>query len=205
MASVSIAPEIRAFYARSYLMPLGRFEEAIEERAKAIAQDPLNVASRTAQAGTFLSAGMYDRALAEARTALEIDDRYYSAHLVIAETCFFQGRLDEARASAEEAFRLAPWDPLAAGFLGGLLVLAGERDRAEKLIASVRGMVPEGMVMYHLVCSEIDTAVDWYERDIELHQPGAAMLAHAAFLKPLRDSPRWRRLARMMNLPANAL
>ena len=56
--------------------------------------------------------------------------------------------------------------------------------------------------MYHLVCSEIDEAIDWYQRDIELRQPGAAMLSSAGFLKPLRASPRWPNLAKMMNLPA---
>ncbi len=28
--------------------------------------------------------------------------------------------------------------------------------------------------MYHLICSEIDAAIDWYQRDIELRQPNAA-------------------------------
>ena len=59
------------------------------------------------------------------------------------------------------------------------------------------------MTMYHLVCSEIDAAIDWYERDIELRQPGAAHLASAGFFKPLRASPRWPKLAKMMNLPGN--
>jgi tetratricopeptide (TPR) repeat protein len=63
--------------------------------------------------------GRYDGALAEARAALDLDDRYYGAHLVIAESYFFQGRPTEAREPAEEAFRLAPWDPVAAGFLAG--------------------------------------------------------------------------------------
>ncbi|HUC30735.1 MAG TPA: tetratricopeptide repeat protein, partial [Candidatus Acidoferrum sp.] len=201
MASGSPPTEVRGAYSQSYLMPLGRFEEAIEERAKAIAQDPLNVRARTAQAGTLLSAGRYDSALAEARTALELDDRYYSAHLVIAESYFFQGRPAEAREPAEEAFRLAPWDPVATGFLAGLLMQSDEKERAGKLISTMRGMVPAAMIMYHLVCSEIDSAIDWYERDIELRQPGAAMLACSCLLKPLRASPRWAKLAKMMNLP----
>jgi TolB-like protein/predicted Ser/Thr protein kinase len=204
MASGSPPTEVRGAYSQSYLMPLGRFEEAIEERAKAIAQDPLNVRARTAQAGTLLSAGRYDRALAEARTALELDDRYYSSHLVIAEIYFFQGRPAEAREPAEEAFRLAPWDPVATGFLAGLLTQSGEKEWAGKLIATMRGMVPAAMIMYHLVCSEIDSAIDWYERDIELRQPGAAILACSSLLKPLRASPRWPKLARMMNLPGTA-
>ena len=65
-------------------------------------------------------------------------------------------------------------------------------------------MILEGMVFYHLVCSEIDAAIDWYERAIEQRQPMAAMFASAGFFKPLRASPRWAKLARMMNLPETA-
>jgi eukaryotic-like serine/threonine-protein kinase len=204
-ASESLPPEVRGAYAQYYLLPLGRFEEAVEERAKTIAQDPLNTRLHTAQAGALLSAGMYDSAFAEGRIALELDDKYYVAHLVIAESYFFQGKHAEAREPAEEAFHLAPWDPVAGGFLAGILTQAGEKDRAEKLIATMREIVPIAMIMYHIVCSEIDAAIDWYERDIERRQPTAAMLACAEFLKPLRASPRWPRLAKMMNLPESSI
>jgi hypothetical protein len=68
-----------------------------------------------------------------------------------------------------------------------------------KLLATLA--FPHGMVFYHLLCSEIDAGIDCYERDIEMRHPAAAMLASAGFLKPLRVSPRWPKLARMMNLP----
>ena len=83
--------------------------------------------------------------------------------------------------------------------LAGILAETGEKDRAENLIATLGGK-PDGTMMYHLVRSEIEAAMDWYQRAIELRQPGAAQLA-AAFLKPLHSSPRWPKLAKMMNLP----
>jgi hypothetical protein len=119
-------------------------------------------------------------------------------------SCFFQGKLADARESAEEAFRMAPWEALVVGFLAGVLARLGEKDRAEKLIPTISGAIPIGMMMYHLVCSEIDAAIDWYERDIELRRPNAPAIAAAGFLKPLRASPRWPKLAKMMNLPGTA-
>jgi len=56
-------------------------------------------------------------------------------------------------------------------------------------------------MMYHLVCAEIDAAIDWYQKDIELGRPNAPMIAFAGFLRPLRANPRWPKIARMMNLP----
>jgi serine/threonine-protein kinase len=196
----SLTPGGRASYALCYLLPLGRFEEAIQEGAKAIAQDPLNTLLLANQALMLLCAEMYELAIVEARKALDLDDRSSLSHLVIAESYSFQGKLAEAREPAEQAFRLVPWDSTTVGVLAGLLACAGEKDRAEKLLATLRGN-QGGMVIYYLVCSEIDAAINWYERTIELRQPRAALLASAGFCKPLRASPRWPKLARMMNLP----
>ena len=113
--------------AQFYLLPLGRFEEAIEEQAKAIAHDPLNSIWRDRRAFTFLCAGMYETAIAEARKALELDDGTYVPHLVIALSYFFQGKLAQAREPAEEALRIAPWEPLVAGSQAGLLVKPAKR------------------------------------------------------------------------------
>jgi TolB-like protein/Tfp pilus assembly protein PilF len=199
--SESLPPNVHSGYAQFYLLPLGRFEEAIQEGAKAVAQDPLNVRWRAAQAFILLCAEMYGSAIVEARKALEIAEGDVTAHLAVALSNFFRGDLGEARESAEEAFRVAPWNPLAVGLLAGLLAQAGEKERAGKLIATLRGTMPTGMVLYHLVCSEIDAAIDWYEHDIELRLPGSTLLASAGFLKPLRAHPRWPKLAKMMNLP----
>jgi tetratricopeptide (TPR) repeat protein len=200
--SESFPPDVRMGYAMFYLLPLGRFEEAMREGAIAIAQDPLNPTWRARHAWTLLCAEMYELAVVEARKALELDERSRTGHLGIALSYFFQGQLAEARQSAEEAFRVAPWNPLAVGFLAGLLVQAGEKERAGKLL-ELRGTMPTGMILYHVVCSEIDAALDWYERDIELREPGSAQLSSAGFLKPLRASPRWPKLAKMMNLPTS--
>jgi eukaryotic-like serine/threonine-protein kinase len=198
MASESLPGYVRLWYSTFYLSPLGRFEEAIREDAKAVEEDPLNAYLRTRQPWRLFQAGRYELATVEARKALEFGG---SANLVLAMSYFAQGKFAEAREPAEEAYRNAPWSSPATVFLAGLLARAGEKDRAEKLLATLPGMTPDGMILYHLVCSEIDAAIDWYERAIEVRQPGAAVNASTAFYKPLRASPRWPKLAMMMNLP----
>jgi serine/threonine protein kinase/tetratricopeptide (TPR) repeat protein len=201
-ATEPIPPGVRIAYALYCLAPLGHFEEALQEQAKAIAQDPLNATWRTLRAGTFFFAGMYERAIAEAREALELGDRSHVPHVLIAQSHFFQGRFAKARESAEEGFRLAPWDAVATGFLAYVLMQAGEKDRARELLARLLpGMMASGMVRYLLVSSEIDAALDWYEKGIEERQSFAVLWASAEFLQPLRASPRWPKLAKMMNLP----
>ena len=87
------------------------------------------------------------------------------------------------------------------GFLRGILSRLGEKDRAEQVIATMTGAATIGMTMYCLVAGEIDAALDWYQKDIELHRPNAPMVAFAAWLEPLRASPRWPVVAGMMKLP----
>jgi tetratricopeptide (TPR) repeat protein len=204
-ASEPVSPSVCNKYAGFYLTPLGRFEEALQESEKAIAQDPLNMAYRGWHLHILLSAEMYERTIVEAQNELEFDERHIAAHSQIALAHFFQGKLAEAREWAEEAFRRTG-NALAVGLLAGLAKQGGEKERAEKLETTLRGMGPPemitlGMTIYHVVCSEIDAAIDWYEDAIEQRQPFAAGWASAGFFRPLRASPRWPKLARIMNLP----
>ena len=203
-ASEPVPSHIRMSYALDYLLPLGRFEEASQEMSQAIAQDPLNALLRGVRATTFSFAGMYERAIAEAREAVELGERSHLPLVLIAQSHFVQGRSAEAREAAEEAFRVAPWDSLTMGFLARLLTDAGEMDRAAELLEKLPTMIAAGMVSYHLYGSEVDAALDWYEKGIEQRQPFAALWASSERLKPLRSSPRWPKLATMMNLPENS-
>jgi len=201
MASEAPPPDVHYTFALYYLLPLGRFDEAIQVQAKTIAQDPLNAVWRARRSLSFLCAEMYEPGIAEARKALELDDKSFNPHFLIALNYFFQGRPAKAREPAEEAFRIAPWLPAVGRFLAGVLTQAGEKDRAGKLLATIPETKRGGMAMYHFICSEIDAAIDCYERDIELHLLGATLWASAGFLKPLRAHPGWPKLAKMMNLP----
>lgn len=200
-ASEPIPPGFRVSYAMDYLAPLGRFEEALQEEAQAIPQDPLNAVWRMFRAGTFFLAGMYERTIVEAREARELGDRSHIPLVMMAECYFYQGRFVEARQAAEEGFRVAPWDAVATGFLARVLMDAGEKDRAQGLLARLPSMPLAGIVRYHLAGSEMDAAFDWYEKALEQRQPFAALWASSAQLRPLRTSPRWPKLANLMNLP----
>jgi hypothetical protein len=73
--------------------------------------------------------------------------------------------------------------------------IVGNIPRAEKLIAAMSGAITIGMMMDHMVCSEIDAAIELVSKDIEMRRPNAPMIAFAEFLKPLRSSPHWPKLA----------
>src|SRR5262249_10847332 len=109
-----------------------------------------------------------------------------------------QGQLVEARERAEEGFRLAPFNSMSIGLFGGLLYRAGDTERAAQVIAGMKGVASIGMTIYHVVAGEVDAALDWYEKAIAERRPNAPQIAFAAFMKPLRESPRWANVARLM-------
>jgi len=200
-ACESAPPSVHEMCGLYYLIPLRRFDEAIEQQRKAIALDPLNALARARLLTALCFGGRYPETLAEAGKALELDQNNHLAHLMIAHALLGQGKSADARRAAEEAYRHGPWHSGTIGTLAGLLKQAGETERALQLIATMRTMVPPGMLIYHLVCGEIDLASDWCERAIEQHEPFLTPLISARIFKPLRSSPRWPRLARMMALP----
>ncbi len=152
----------------------------------------------------LLCAGRHEEAIAAAQKALDFDSTNYQARMMIVISLGFQGREAQALEQAEEMFRLAPFDSFGRGILAGLLANAGEQERADQLIAEMTGAIPIGMTMYYLTRSEIDAAIDWYEKDLELRRPNAPMIAAAGFARALRSHPRWPTLAGMMNLPGGA-
>ena len=197
-----VSADTRWAYATLYLSAFGRFEESAAEMERAVEQDPLNAVWRGVWADQFTNAGMYDRAVAEALNAVELDESHFAPQTILGQAYLASGRLEQAVAAFERAHRLAPWHAFPLGLLAGSLVRTGDTDRAADLIRQMRDPpVPIwGRVLYHLVCSEIDAAADWFETMLEHREPFAVVYVRSPIMKPLRDSPRWRKLAGMMNL-----
>ncbi len=202
--AIAAAPEdygIRWRCGILYLSPvLGREEEALEASAKGVELDPLSVFARAMRCHWLNLAGLYERAASEARAALEIEN-HWLVHYVMAETYAARGILDEALVEAEEAYRLAPWHARALGVLAAVLTRLGRGEEASGLLTKLESALPFGMMLYHLLVSDIDAAAHWFEKSIERREAFAVVYFRAPILQPLRESPRWPALAKMMNLP----
>ncbi len=205
MACEPVAPLIRHWYGYFYLRPLGRAKEAIEEHRRALEEDPLNLNMRIGLAISLREAGRDQEAAAEARKILELEPDSYAAFTLQAFD-FTWEPLQEALAFAEKGHALSPWFAPAVGLLAGLLVRSGDQARAREVLKELedteRSERCSAFTIYHLLCGEIEQAVDWAERAIRRKEQMVTMLL---LPKPwgalLRRSARWPQLARMMNLP----
>jgi serine/threonine-protein kinase len=201
LAREPVSHHLWLWYGNHYLLPLGRFQDALDAMAKGVAGDPINLLYRHHFADGLRHAGRFEEAEAELRRILELDGNFPMALGTLGALCAQQRRWDEALGLSEKAAALTPWSHLASGQLAALLVRTGETSRAETLVAGLSSGnawgAPIGMAMFHAICGELDHAAAWAERAIDERYPRIV-----AILGPLlRSSPRWPALARVMNLP----
>jgi hypothetical protein len=113
---------------------------------------------------------------------------------------FHRGELPQALQFAERGAQATAHVPLLAGLLAGLLRRLGEKERSDELLSRLRA--PSALFVYYMVNSEIDAAADSFAKAIAQGEVQPLMwFAASDFLNPLRSSPRWPALAKMMNLP----
>jgi serine/threonine-protein kinase len=204
LAHPTVSPICRFVY-MAYLLAQRRPLEAVEQVRRAVDEDPLNPVFRAHLAISLWTAGKDEEALREANRALEIDENSPMVYTFLAFYHAGRGAFSDALLSAEKRHSLALHLPLPSGVLAGLLARTGDAARAHGIIESLGPTatfgVPRGLVAFHLIAGEVEKAADWCERAIEQRDGSLAVDTAYPVYKLLRQSPRWPKLARMMNLP----
>jgi tetratricopeptide (TPR) repeat protein len=202
MAREPVSRDVRFWYGNHYLLPIGRLTEAIEEMARGLEEDPLNLLYRHHYAAGLRHAGRLDDAHAELRKVLEIDENFPLALGTLGAVCSQQGRLEEALALTERAYALTPWAHPIIGQLAALLVRTGATRPPDALLEKLGSGreygAPTGLAVFYAMCGELDRAADWAEQAIEERYPPLLRIVRPL----LQASPRWSGLAKLMNLPA---
>jgi serine/threonine protein kinase len=191
------SPEVDQSYA-FYLAAAGRYREACAILRRILEIDPLNVAVRARLGNDLNLAEEYDEALIEVSRGLDTGEDYWLLHYVKAENLLLRGRLEEARAPAERAYDLAPWNARVLGLLAGIVTKAAGTGCPEELGQKLRKAAPAAFMFYDLVASETSAAAVSFRRAVEAHEAFALMYAHSPLTARLRASEEWRALAASM-------
>jgi tetratricopeptide (TPR) repeat protein len=204
VAREPISCHLRIWYASFYLFSTGRAEEARRQMELVLKEDPLSQMWHYLLSTVLQGLGRNDEALAARRKAIEIDPQFWVGWMHLGLLQAVQGRHAEARDCAEKATAGAPWSPYSIGLMAGVLTKAGETEKAEGLLASLRGDAhggPVGLACYHLVLGEIDRAVEWAGKAVEQRFPAVIPMVIRPFEPLLRQSAGWPALLKKMNLP----
>ncbi|MBP1644264.1 MAG: hypothetical protein H6Q03_2933 [Acidobacteria bacterium] len=180
----------------------GRLAPAIREQRRALALDPLAPAYHCAL-GCFLRlAGRLDEAEAPLRRALELAPAWSIAHLELGRVLLARG--DRPRAAREIARAERSWGRfLQAVDSGDAGAAERARRRLSRWLAATHGryQAPYWLAERCMWAGRFDAALDQLER---AHREGQMQLLYVASdpaFRPLRGTPRYRRLLAALRAP----
>ncbi len=198
---------VEAYHWRSTLLSmLGRHQEALLEKKKALSMDPLSVVIRTDLARMFYFNREYDRAIEQYRGALDMDPNFSSAHLWLAQAYERKGLFDEAITELETGCRLSGESSYAAARLGSGYAWAGRRDEAWtalhqlKHFSTNRYVSPYDIAMIHAGLNQNDDVFAWLQRALEERSVWLGYLNVEPQWDALRSDQRFHALLRHIDL-----
>lgn len=124
-------------YAMMCLVPMCRFDEAIEHIQIARQLDPLALLINVHVGGAFYLAGRYDEAIEQLQNTLELEPNYHLAHLGLAVAFGEKGMFDKAMAILHRAKTLAGEIMPIRGALGNMYARAGKISEAEAVLTEL--------------------------------------------------------------------
>ncbi len=197
-------PLSRMNCAWGYLLASGQVDAAVEQLQLAVQDDPLHATARSLLGLCLSSAGRHDEAEAMLRETADLSPDIVLPKLYLIHIHFIRNRIPEALALAETLFERAPWFLQIGDAYAGLLVRSHQAARGEAIIRGLNPASPDycgRMASFYLFCNELDLAADWYEKSLLAKDATTPMALHFEISRGLRASPRWPKLAQMLNLP----
>ena len=185
---------------------LSRSEEAVAESKMAQEIEPLSIAISSGVALAYYYARRYDEAMQESRRTIELDPSFIVAYFCLGLAEEQKGMYTEAIASHEKAVQVGPGIPRSLAALGHAYALAGQSDRARKIIdelnqaSSQRYIPPVEVVPIYAALGEVDHLFEWIDKACEDRSLWLACLPVDPRLAGARSDPRFQTLLRRLNL-----
>jgi len=197
-----LSPHLRQWYGTFWLLSTGHTREALLQVNHVIEEDPLCQMWHLMRSNA-LGLASEEEALAAARKAVELDSNFWFGWAQLGVLCAHGGRHAEALHCAEKAMNAAPWSPYSIGLMAGALATTGQAEKAEPLLATLRGDAyggPVGFVFEALARGDAGGAVAWARKAAEQRFPAMITVVLRPFEPALRKSAEWPDVLRAMNL-----
>jgi serine/threonine protein kinase/lipoprotein NlpI len=194
-------------YSMFYLLPMKRFDEALEASKKAVEQDPLSASQHVAHGRTYLLMQQYDHAIEQFNNALEFDPHLLFTYLFIGLAYFHKGKHEEGIQILKKFIKEYPVpEAISFGFLGYACGKAGYPDEAKRSLKKLHDLARKSHVAaYHFALvyfglGEIEKGFDWLYKAVDEHESMTLHLRILPSLDLIRSHPRYHTLLRKMNL-----
>ena len=189
------------------LESVGRFSEALAERERAVAADPLSLQNNSSLGANLRLIDRDRDAVARFQLTLELDPHFPAAHSGLGWTYLEMGRVEEGIGALEEAVRLSNGNIRALAALGHAFGVAGRSAEARAILQSLeqrsrqRYVAPLLLAWVHAGLGQRDAAFERLEEAYREGSPGLLHIKADPPLQSLRTDPRFRQLLLRMNLP----
>jgi eukaryotic-like serine/threonine-protein kinase len=191
---------IHYFYALSYLLPMGKVDDAITEEKKALELDPMSLIIAKNLGRIYAYSRQYDKAEVELRHLLEFDQNFGPVHEQLLFLYQSTGRYEEAIAEERYSDRKAA--------LKAAYSSAGQRGYWSKSLqylqedlASDDSPRPSMIAVAYAHLGDKDNAFRWLRRAVEQRDEDSEYLAVDPRFDSLRSDPRMDELLKLSNLP----
>ena len=192
-----------------YLEMLGRREESLAERRRALELDPLSLSINFELGIAYYYARDYDRAIQQFQKTLELDPNFPLVHWALPAAYEQKGMYDEAIAGFKKGIALrggTEWSFSMSG-LGHAYGVAGKKAEARAVLdeleqRSRQEYVPaDSIALVYAGLGEKDQAFAWLEKAYNEHAFKMAWLKVEPGWDSLRSDPRFADLLRRVGLP----
>lgn len=210
-------PTAHQWYA-SYLVQMGKFDQAKQEIEQAQQLDPLSpIISSNAGLYSYFE-HRYDDAIAQYKKTLEIDPGFWVAHHYLGLAYAKKGMHDQAIAELRNSLHspgtgplkegAVEEDPEVAASLGFAYASAGHRAEAEAILERLKALSQSRYVsglylaIVYTGLNEKDRAVDYLNKAYESRHPGLVLIRVDPIFDNLRSHERFKQLiARFEPIP----
>ena len=194
------------FYA-AFLTTQKRQADAWEQINEAMRSDPLSLPNNAEMVRTLYYARDYDRAIEQAKKALQLSPNYYRTHFWLARVYEQKHMYNEALAEANKVLQAMPDSNLGLTEVAYSLAAASRQREARELLGrlevrSKTAFVPAyNLAVIHIALGETDAALKLLQNANAEHDWAMFVLGVEPRLDPLRNDPQFQNLLRRLKLP----
>ncbi len=179
------------------LMALGRVAESHRESEIALGLDPTDVVINEHMAWHHLMNREYDRAIAQATKAIELDPNFVQAHRVLGLAYLYTNREQQASEEFEKGVALSHGDPVSRAYLARGYVASHRDADARKILASLeqdsveRYISSAEIAPVYVALGDHDSAIRLLSKALDERAGSLIYLNVDRAFDPLRNDPRF--------------
>jgi len=190
----------------TYLLDLGRNDEAMAEIKRAHELDPLSLIIGTTLTYAYYAEGDVNSSIAQCKRVIDLDPNFPRAHEYLGLAYLKQGRHSEAIGELQKAVELSGRERRPLRDLGYGYAISGKRAEALTALKELEGkyekheVIGQDLAAVYAGLGEKDQAFAWLEKDFQTRSGLLAWTRWTPAFESLRSDPRSADLLRRMGL-----